>query len=179
MSKKTVRGNPRILLRLSAFLCLTIAAGWGEMVEAGPITLRISLKADKVCKGADRLDISLEIKNKSKKPVILPLTALGYSLNYAIRETMHRPGAHPLNSGLLGSIPLSSEVVTLAPGESRRLEVNIKFPSNAIVIDEPFEFRALLIADPVQKKSGETKVFKGTVESDLIRFTYVDCSASK
>lgn len=177
MRMTIVHGVPRILLRLSAFLCLTVAAGWGERVEAGPLTLRTSLKADKVCQGADRLGVILEIKNKSKKPVTFPLTELGYSLRYAIRETMHRPGAHPLNSALLGSIPLSSEVVTLAPGESRRLEVSIKFPSNAIVIDEPFEFRALLIADPGKKKSGENKVFKGTVESDRIRFAYVDCFA--
>lgn len=169
----------RVFLRLSTVLYLVAVAGSSAHLEAGPLKMRVSLKDPKVCKGTSRIDVQVEIANTSKEPVTFPLTELGYAYKYAVREERHRPNAGPLNSVLFDSTPMSSEVVTLEPGGVRRFEVSIKFPSDAVAINEQFEFRAILAADRIEKKPEYRKIFKGTVESNLIRFEFSECPAPK
>lgn len=168
----------RAFFLLAATLSVAIACSSKAAPAPKVLPVTVSLKDTKACKGALRLNISIEIQNTGKEPLAVPLSSVGYYYSYLPAPRV-KDGSQRTDVGFSGVTPLGSgQVVTIEPRGSYHFAVNIQFPPNAPATTNQFEFSLTFFAQPPKHEPKGTKMFRGEVQSNTIKFDYADCAAS-
>ncbi len=134
--------------------------------EGAPVTFRVIASEPRVCP-QHGLELELELENISNRKI----AALPNGLTYQVVVTGDGRGTSTV-ADLLRK-PLSSELVTLSPGQSYRKTV--RYPINRDNLPPGVYGIQLTYGQFVAPSSTFPDLFRGTIDSNVVLFQILEC----